>query len=187
MSRDNATGAIRVASSGRRGFACRLVYSANCFLRKRFFRCEREARSAHCRDEPCQMTYREQESRHEESMPSADHLGRMIRKPCRNAALRSAEGAIQRIINADGIIADHKGELIVSEESARCNEVIPDAECIVRVPVVRQSAPAPAGVSDLERPGGSDHLFAAFGAGRRRIDAEPQARRRTTWHGCCAL
>ena len=33
---DNATSAIRVASSARRGFACRSMDSANCFRRKRF-------------------------------------------------------------------------------------------------------------------------------------------------------
>ena len=44
--RDNATSAIRVASSARQGFACRSRYSANCFLRKRFS-AARAARGRH--------------------------------------------------------------------------------------------------------------------------------------------
>ena len=47
ISRDSATSAIRVASSARRGFACRSTYNASCFLRNRFsaasWACDRTA------------------------------------------------------------------------------------------------------------------------------------------------
>jgi hypothetical protein len=78
-SRDNATSAIRVASSARRGFACRSMYSANCFLRKRFSAASAARQSAHCRDESWQVAHHAQESRHAEAMTSADHVGKMIR------------------------------------------------------------------------------------------------------------